>query len=61
MKYALLSHRATSAIKTKVSTTDGVVRISGQAASDAEKSLVTKLAQDVKGTKSVNNNMTVMN
>ena len=61
VKYALLSHRATSAIKTKVSTTDGVVRISGQAASDAEKSLVTKLAQDVKGTKSVNNNMTVMN
>jgi osmotically-inducible protein OsmY len=61
VKYALLSHRATSAIKTKVTTTDGVVMISGQAGSDAEKSLVTKLAQDVKGTRSVNNNMTVMN
>ncbi len=61
VKYALLSHRATSAIKTKVTTTDGVVMISGQAASDAEKSLVTKLAQDVKGTKSVSNSMTVMN
>ena len=61
VKYALISHRATSAIKTKVTTTDGVVMISGQAASDAEKSLVTKLAQDVKGTKSVSNSMTVMN
>ena len=61
VKYALLSHRATSAIKTKVTTTDGVVTISGQASSDAERSLVTKLAQDVKGAQSVSNNMTVMN
>ena len=59
VKYALLSHKATSALKTKVTTNDGVITISGEAKTDAEKSLVTKLAQDVRGTKSVTNNMTV--
>jgi len=59
VKYALLSHKGTSAVKTKVTTVDGVIGITGEAASDAEKSLVTKLAQDVRGVKSVNNNMTV--
>lgn len=59
VKYALLSHKATSALKTKVTTIDGVITITGEAASDAEKSMVTKLAQDVRGTKSVTNAMTV--
>ena len=59
VKYALLSHKGTSALKTKVSTVDGVVQVTGEANSDAEKSLVTKLAQDVRGTKSVTNDMTV--
>jgi len=59
VKYALLSHKSTSALKTKVTTTDGVVRVTGDAANDAEKALVTKLAQDVRGTKSVTNDMTV--
>jgi len=59
VKFALLSHKATSALKTKVTTNDGVISITGEAASDAEKSLVTKLAQDVRGVQSVNNNMTV--
>ena len=59
VKYALLSHKATSAVKTKVTTIDGVVIVTGEAASDAEFSLVTKLAQDVRGVVSVNNNMTV--
>lgn len=59
VKYALLSHKATSALHTKVTTIDGVITITGEAASDAEKSLVTKLAQDVRGTKSVTNAMTV--
>ncbi len=61
VKYALLSHGSTSAIKTKVTTTDGVVVITGEAGSAAEKSFVTKLAQDVRGTKSVTNDMTVAN
>jgi hyperosmotically inducible periplasmic protein len=59
VKYALLSHRSTSAVKTKVTTNDGVVAIRGEAASAAEKSLVTKLAEDVRGVKSVQNGMTV--
>ncbi len=59
VKYALLSHKATSAVKTKITTTDGVVVVTGEAASDAEVSLVTKLAQDVRGVISVSNNMTV--
>ena len=59
VKYALLSHRATSALSTKVTTTDGVVVISGEASSSDEKALVSKLAIDVRGARSVTNNMTV--
>jgi len=59
VKYALLSHRSTSALSTKVVTENAVVSISGVADSDAEKSLVTKLAQDTRGVKSVVNDMTV--
>jgi len=59
VKYALLTHKSTSALKTKITTTDGVVRVTGEASSDAEKSLVSKLALDVRGTKSVTNDMTV--
>jgi hyperosmotically inducible protein len=59
VKYALLRHQSTSALQTKVTTTEGAVVITGEAANDAEKSLVTKLAQDVRGVKSVANNMTV--
>jgi osmotically-inducible protein OsmY len=59
VKYALLTHGSTSALKTKITTTDAVVNISGEADSDAEISLVTKLAQDIRGVKSVTNDMTV--
>jgi osmotically-inducible protein OsmY len=59
VKFSLLSHKSTSAFKTKVTTTDGVVDVSGVAGSDAEKSLVAKLAMDVRGVKSVTNDMTV--
>jgi hyperosmotically inducible protein len=59
VKYALLSHRSTSALSTKVITENAVVSITGVADSDAEKALVTKLAQDTRGVKSVVNDMTV--
>jgi osmotically-inducible protein OsmY len=59
VKYALLTHRSTSAIKTKIETKDGIVAITGEAASDAEKAFVTKLTEGVRGVKSVNNTMTV--
>ncbi len=59
VKSSLLSHRSTSALKTSVSTTDGVVTVSGVAKNDAQKSLVTKLAMDIVGVISVVNNMTI--
>jgi osmotically-inducible protein OsmY len=59
VKSSLLSHRSTSALKTKVSTTDGVVTLSGVAKNAAEKSLVTKLVTDIDGVASVVNNMTI--
>ncbi len=59
VKSSLLSHRSTSALHTTVTTTDGVVTLSGIAKNDAEKSLVTKLATDINGVTSVINNMTI--
>jgi osmotically-inducible protein OsmY len=59
VKYSLLTHRSTSAIKTKVTTKDGVVMISGDASSDAEKDLVSKLASSIRGVRSVDNEMVV--
>ncbi len=59
VKASLMSHRSTSALKTKVETTDGVVTVSGKAKNAAEKSLVTKLVTDINGVTSVINNMTV--
>ncbi len=61
VKYELFSHRATSALKTKVNTNGGHVVISGDASNDAEKDLVTKLAKSVRGVESVDNNMVVRN
>jgi hyperosmotically inducible protein len=59
VKSSLMAHRSTSALKTKVETTDGVVTLSGIAKNDAEKSLVTKLVTDIEGVNSVINNMTI--
>jgi osmotically-inducible protein OsmY len=59
VKSSLLSHHSTSALHTSVSTTDGVVTLSGIAKNDAEKSLVSKLATDINGVASVINNMTI--
>lgn len=59
VKYTLFSHKSTSALKTKVVTNDGVVVITGEAGSPAERSLVSKLAQSIRGVKSVTNEMTV--
>ena len=59
VKMSLMSHRSTSAVKTKVTTTDGVVTVSGTAKNAAEKSLVTKLVTDINGVISVINNMTI--
>jgi osmotically-inducible protein OsmY len=59
VKYELLAHHSTSALATSVKTHEGRVVIKGDADSDAEKALVTQLAQSVKGVQSVDNQMTV--
>ena len=59
VKSSLMAHRSTSALHTKVSTSDGVVTLSGIAKNAAEKSLVTKLATDINGVTSVINNMSI--
>jgi osmotically-inducible protein OsmY len=59
VKSSLMTHHSTSALKTGVSTTDGVVTLTGVAKNDAEKSLVTKLTEDINGVTSVVNNMTI--
>ena len=59
VKSSLMAHRSTSALKTKVETTDGVVTLSGKARNAAEKSLVTKLVTDINGVTKVINNMTI--
>jgi osmotically-inducible protein OsmY len=59
VKVALLFHRSTSALHTKVATSYGVVTVSGVAKNDAEKTLVSKLVNDIKGVTSVVNNMTI--
>ncbi len=59
VKGALMIHRSTSGIGTKVDTRDGVVTLSGKAQSGAEKDLVTKITSDINGVKKVVNNMNV--
>jgi hyperosmotically inducible protein len=59
VKGALLWHRSTSVLNTKVTTTDGVVTLGGTAKNAAEKDLVTKLVTDINGVKGVVNNMTI--
>lgn len=59
VKYALLTHKSTSALRTNVTTKDGLVAIEGEASSAAEKDLVTHLAGSVRGVRSVSNQMTV--
>ena len=59
VKGSLLTHRSTSVLKTKVTTNDGVVTVSGTAKNEAEKALVTKLVSDINGVQSVVNNMSI--
>jgi osmotically-inducible protein OsmY len=59
VKLALTFHRSTSVIKTKVETKDGIVTVSGVAKNSAEKDLVGKLVNDIKGVKEVKNEMTI--
>jgi len=59
VKLTLLNHTSTSALKTSVTTKNGVVTLSGKAKNRAESNLATKIAKDVNGVKSVKNVMTI--
>lgn len=59
VKMTLMMHKSTGVIRTSVTTNNGVVTLSGQAKNDAERDLVTKLAEDVEGVNNVVNKMSV--
>jgi hyperosmotically inducible periplasmic protein len=61
VKLALLFHRSTNVIKTKVDTKNSIVTVSGEAKNSAENELVGKLVKDIKGVKSLRNKMTIEN
>lgn len=61
VKLALLGNRATSAVKTKVTTKDGVVTLGGETDNAAAKDLASRLALRVRGVVSVTNEMTLRN
>ncbi len=59
VRTSLLLHRSTSVLRTRVFTKNGVVTVRGRAANTAEIDLVSKLVNEVKGVKSIINEMTV--
>ena len=59
VKATLFYHRSTSALNTSVATKDGTVTLGGKAKNAAEKDLAEKLVLDVRGVKTVVNNITV--
>ncbi|MDX9981578.1 MAG: BON domain-containing protein [Lentisphaeria bacterium] len=59
VKVALLFHRNVSVRKTEVEVKDGIVTLTGEASSLAQKELTTEYANDVEGVKAVKNEMTV--
>lgn len=59
VKSALLFHRNVRGTKTVINVQDGVVILSGEATSLAQKELTTEYARDVEGVKEVKNEMTV--
>ena len=61
VKIAFLMHHSTSAFKTGVTTTSGVVTLSGNAVNGAAKDMAAKVAGDINGVKNVVNNMTINN
>jgi hyperosmotically inducible protein len=60
VKGALAYHSSVSAYNTKVELKQGVVTLTGETASEAQKELTTAYAKDVDGVKDVKNEMTVV-
>lgn len=60
VKLALLFHRNVSAGKTAVEVKDGVVTLTGEASSIAQKELTTEYVRDIDGVKELKNELTVV-
>jgi hyperosmotically inducible periplasmic protein len=60
VKTSLLFHRNVSGSKTKVQVKDGIVTLSGEASSQAQKELTTEYTRDIDGVKDVKNELTVL-
>ena len=59
VKGSLAISRSASAIRTEVTTRDGVVTLRGEAKNSAEKELAGKIAKDIRGVRDVNNEIVV--
>jgi len=59
VRSALMNHRSTSALRTKVQVLNGEVSIAGLAQNTAEKTRVTQLVADLQGVISVKNMMVI--
>ena len=59
IKMALLFNRATSALKTRVKTENGVVTLTGRVKSKAERDLVARIAKNVEGIRAVRNKLAI--
>jgi hyperosmotically inducible periplasmic protein len=59
IKHELTTYPSTRGSKPAITTLNGTVVISGHADSSAQKSLITQLAENIRGVKSVTNDMTV--
>lgn len=59
IKLALLFHRNVSATGTSVSVTNGIVTLTGEASSMAQKELTSEYAKDIDNVKEVRNEMTI--
>lgn len=59
LRTALLFRKSTHVLATKIKTRDAVVTLHGEARTAAERDLVTKIAEDIKGVRQVHNRMTV--
>jgi len=59
VKLALLFNRSTSALRTRVHTENGVVFLTGQAASRAERDRVKGIVQNIEGIRGVRNQITI--
>ncbi|NTW48643.1 MAG: BON domain-containing protein [Chlorobiales bacterium] len=59
VKTTLMLHRSTGALRTTVTTTDGVVTLGGIAKNAAERGLASKVVADIHGVRSVIDNMTI--